>query len=172
MYSYLRSICLVSLISLDLIIVVKGITSMLGGSIVNISWRILTLQMEETASSFWGQLKIIWINSRVQPTRDGPLASGLLRNFAMNLWLGRKFWVNESGYEIWHVGYKSLCRAGSLRTVSKELFKYKFDLVAGQEGGGIEPLGDCTLLYEKWNENHDLGTAILCVRELYQQLRV
>jgi hypothetical protein len=48
-------------------------------------------------------------------------------------------------------------------TVSRELFKYKFDLVGVQkvrgEGGGTEPAGEYTLLYGKGNTNHELVTG-------------
>jgi hypothetical protein len=46
--------------------------------------------------------------------------------------------------ELWNV--RSMYRAGSLMTVSKELSKYKLDLVEVQEvrweGGGTEPAGE------------------------------
>jgi hypothetical protein len=50
-------------------------------------------------------------------------------------------------------------RAGSLVTVSKELSKYRLDLVGVQEvrweGGGTEPAGEYTFFYGKGNENDD-----------------
>jgi hypothetical protein len=49
-------------------------------------------------------------------------------------------------------------------TVSKELPKYKLDLVEVQEvrweGRGTEPAGECTFLYGKGNENHGLDTGL------------
>jgi hypothetical protein len=49
----------------------------------------------------------------------------------------------------------NLYREGSLVTVSKELSKYKLDLVGMQEirweGGGTEPTGECTFFYGKRN---------------------
>jgi hypothetical protein len=33
------------------------------------------------------------------------------------------------------------------------------------EGGGTEPAGEYTFLYGKGNENHELGTGFLCIRE-------
>jgi hypothetical protein len=46
-------------------------------------------------------------------------------------------------------------------SVSKELSKYKRDLVGVQkvrwEGGGKKPAGEYTLFYGKGNENHELG---------------
>jgi hypothetical protein len=52
---------------------------------------------------------------------------------------------------------RSLYRACSLVTVSKELSKYKIDLVGVQEvrwEGGVY-----TFFYRKGNENHELGTG-------------
>jgi hypothetical protein len=46
-------------------------------------------------------------------------------------------------------------------TVSRELARYKLDLVEVQEvswGGGTEPAGECTFFYGKGNENHELGS--------------
>jgi hypothetical protein len=59
----------------------------------------------------------------------------------------------------WNI--RSLYWAGSLVTVSKELAKYRLDLVGVQgvkwEGGGTELAGECTFLYGKRNDNHELG---------------
>jgi hypothetical protein len=41
----------------------------------------------------------------------------------------------------------------------------------GWEGGGVEPAGECIFFYGKVNENHELGTGSLYIRESYQQLR-
>jgi hypothetical protein len=38
--------------------------------------------------------------------------------------------IMENGYEIYNVEFRSLCRAGSLKTAATELAKYKLDLVA------------------------------------------
>jgi hypothetical protein len=61
----------------------------------------------------------------------------------------------------WNV--RSLYRAGSLKTVSRELTRCKLDLVGVQkvrwEGGGTEPAGEYTFLYGKGNENYELGTG-------------
>jgi exonuclease III len=70
---------------------------------------------------------------------------------------------------------RSLYRAGSLVTVSKELSKYKLDLVGvqeiRQEGGGTEPAEEYSFFYGKRNENDEFGAGFLCIRESYQQLR-
>jgi hypothetical protein len=62
---------------------------------------------------------------------------------------------------LWNV--RSLYRARSLMVVTKELSKYKLDLVGmleGRwEGGGIEPAGECTFFYGKGKENHELSIA-------------
>jgi hypothetical protein len=75
-------------------------------------------------------------------------------------------------FGLWNV--RSLYRAGSLMTVSRELSKYKLDLVGVQEvrwkGGGTEPAGKYIISTER-NENYELGTGFLCIRESYQQIR-
>jgi hypothetical protein len=64
---------------------------------------------------------------------------------------------------------------GSLKTVSRVLARYTLDLVGVQEvrweGGCTEPAGEYTFFYGKRNEDHELGTRFLCIRESYQQLR-
>jgi hypothetical protein len=49
----------------------------------------------------------------------------------------------------------------TLMTVSRELSKYKTDLVGVQvrwEGGGTKLTGEYVPFYGKGNENHELGT--------------
>jgi hypothetical protein len=64
-------------------------------------------------------------------------------------------------FGIWNV--RSLYRVGSLKTVSRELARYKLDLVGVHEvrweGGGTEPAGEYTFFYGNGNENHELGTG-------------
>jgi exonuclease III len=66
----------------------------------------------------------------------------------------------------WNV--RSLHRARSLVTVSKELSKYKSDSVGVQEvrwdGGGTELAGEYTPFYRKMKENYELDTDFfLCI---------
>jgi hypothetical protein len=64
---------------------------------------------------------------------------------------------------------RSLYRAGSLMTVAKILSKYKIDLVGVQEvtwdRGGTGPAGEYAFLYGKGNENHELDSFFLYIRE-------
>jgi hypothetical protein len=54
-------------------------------------------------------------------------------------------------FGLWNV--RSLYRVGSLMTVSRELLRYKLDLVGVQEvrweGGGAEPAGEYTFSMER-----------------------
>jgi hypothetical protein len=58
-------------------------------------------------------------------------------------------------FGLWNV--RSLYRASSLMTVSRELSRYKLDLAGMQEvrweGGGTEPSGEYTFFYGMGNEN-------------------
>jgi hypothetical protein len=70
-------------------------------------------------------------------------------------------------FGLWNV--RSLYRASSLLSVSRELSKYKLDLVGGQEvrweGNSTKPAGEYTFVYGKGNEHHELGTGFLCIKE-------
>jgi hypothetical protein len=58
---------------------------------------------------------------------------------------------------------KGFYRAGSLMTVSRELLRYRLDLVAMQEvsweDSGTAPARKYIFFYGKENENHELGTG-------------
>jgi hypothetical protein len=63
-------------------------------------------------------------------------------------------------FGLWNV--RSLYRAATLMTVSRELSRYKLDLAGVQEvrwgGSGTETDGEYTFFYVKGNEFHELDT--------------
>jgi exonuclease III len=65
-------------------------------------------------------------------------------------------------FGMWNV--RSLYRAGSLKTVARELGKYKLDLVGVQEvrceKDATERAEDCTFFYGAGNEEHQLRTGL------------
>jgi exonuclease III len=68
----------------------------------------------------------------------------------------------------WNV--RSLYRSSSRKGVRE----YKLELVGVQEvrwdKGGTERSEDYTFFYGAGNEDHQLGTGFLCIRESYKQL--
>jgi exonuclease III len=78
----------------------------------------------------------------------------------------------DKRFGTWNV--RSIYRSGSFKTVTRELGKHKLDSVRVQEvrwdKGGTGRAEDYTFFYEAGNEDHQLGTGFLCIRESYQQL--
>jgi hypothetical protein len=60
------------------------------------------------------------------------------------------------------LGTRSLYRVGSLVTISRELSRYRLDLVGVQEVrcSGTTQAGEHTFLYGKGSEGHELGTGV------------
>jgi exonuclease III len=73
----------------------------------------------------------------------------------------------------WNV--RSLYRIGPLKTVARELRKYKLDLVGVQEvrweKGGTERAEDCTFFYGQGNGDHQLGTGYFVYKRIISALR-
>jgi hypothetical protein len=69
----------------------------------------------------------------------------------------------------------SFYRRGSLKTVSRELGKYKLESVGVQEArwdkGGIERAGDYTFFYGQGNGDHRLGTGFFVHKRILSAVR-
>jgi hypothetical protein len=73
----------------------------------------------------------------------------------------------------WNV--RRLYKAGSLVSISKELSKYKLDLVGVQkvrrEGSGTELAEEYTFVYGKGIENHELGTGFFVNKRILSAVK-
>jgi hypothetical protein len=72
----------------------------------------------------------------------------------------------------WNI--RRLYKMGTLRTVLRELSRYRLDLVGVQvrwEGSGTAPAGEYTFFYGKGNENNELGTGFFVHKRMISAVR-
>jgi hypothetical protein len=72
----------------------------------------------------------------------------------------------------WNI--RSLYRMGTLMTVSRELSRYRLDLVVVQvrwEGSGTVPAGEYAFFYGKGNDDHELGTGFFVHKRITSAVR-
>jgi exonuclease III len=92
---------------------------------------------------------------------------------------GRILWQNDPctekwmRYGTWNI--RSLYKIGSLKTVVRELGKYKLDLVGIQEvrweKSGTERAEDYIFFYGQGNEDHQLGTGFFVHKRTLSAVR-
>jgi exonuclease III len=89
------------------------------------------------------------------------------------------FWQNDKWAEKWMRfgtwNISSLYRTGSLKTVARELGKYKLDLVGvqevGWEKGSTERAEDYTFFYGQRNGDHQLGAGFFVHKRILSAVR-
>jgi hypothetical protein len=132
-------------------------------------------------SNYGVLLRIYWLSCRGKTKRGYPSTWGVgmglttlhLKNtFVTNILKRYRTWSDHldkrskrrdmyTRFGLWNV--RSLYRAASLKTVSRELARYKLHSVGVQEvrweGGSTQPAGEYTFFYWKKIESHALGTG-------------